>query len=294
MKLKINLCCKLLMLISLVGSAQEVETNSIYIKNFEKSNNVLEFEGIRMTNHTGLIKRSQIYYGEKVDFHYDNITGFKLTDSIAYPDMNIYALDVKGDTVMSKENLFNDLKEEFKESILDLFNSVTFADPFLPGKTYSIHVEIIDKKSDAFYHWNKSFTIINHPRFLNDVNGVKYDILYLYSGDRDISITDNLIMPFEQVYFIVEGLEGFVQDENGMVSIECSVTITDSNNEVLVTNPNMIPNPVEAKELKKQIFGSITVDDQVKINPINCSIAIKDRWSDKYLKSQFNLVVNKE
>ncbi len=291
MKDKFYTFCLLIILFSNISAAQEDATNSLFIKNFEKTNNILECDGIRMTNYTGTINRSQVYYGEKIDFNYDNISGFKLTDSIAYPDVSVYALDVKGDTILSKKNLFKDIEEDYKINELNLYNSVTFANPFLTGNTYTIYVEIIDKKSDAFYNWKKEFTVIEHPRFHNEANGIDLKICYLYSANRDISIIDDSILPYEDVYLILEGMEGITTDSDGMASVECSMTLANSNNKILLSNLNMFPELIKAKDLETKLFSNITVNDKVINNPIHCSIEIKDRWSDKYFKSDFKLIV---
>jgi len=70
----------------------------------------MECAGITMGNYTGKIKRSTVYYGEKITFYYKNMTGFKLVDNLVFPDIDIYSTNIIGDTILTQKIYLKILK----------------------------------------------------------------------------------------------------------------------------------------------------------------------------------------
>ena len=110
MKLQKPLC---ILWVSICFSC-EVTVSNEYLQDVTVDSKGLFCEGIKVLNHTGKNDRTEFSYGESLKFYYDEMKGFALQDGKAYPNMNIYVLTKKGDTLISKPNLFpeNDGYEE--------------------------------------------------------------------------------------------------------------------------------------------------------------------------------------
>ncbi|PTX58939.1 Wzt-like putative exopolysaccharide export protein [Kordia periserrulae] len=263
-----------------------------YLQNVTVDNKGLSCDGIEMSNYAGTLTETTFNYGEKVTFTYDNFKGLTFEDNRAYPKMDIHVMSKSGDTVFSIPEFFD--KEGITKEELSLFSEVTFARPMLPENDYLVSVNISDTKNDNYYHWKKSFKIINNPELKTKADGFTYDIQYLYSLPRDIAITNNVIKTNEKVYLILENLEGYNVDEDGNASIIASMNLVDANDRLIVENDNLLPNSVSAKDLKQQLYVLIEITDKDIPNPVTCNFQLKDALSGKTLSSTFELTVEEQ
>jgi len=259
-------------------------------KDFEIDAYKLSNTKIKMENHTGEVNKSTMFYGEKITLFYEDISGFKKKDSLVYPDMHIFVTGQKGDTVLIQKNLL-DNKKGFIEEELNLRSNLTFAEPMKSGNSYIMHVNIIDKNSDAYYNVKKDFSIIENPMLNTKTDGLTYEILYLFSQTRNISIIDNKISPNESVYILLEGLEGYKVDADGKVDLEASISLTEANGRVINQNDNLFEKPVSARDLKDQLYASISLTEGEVKNPVTCVFKIKDKNSGHTFETSLDLIV---
>lgn len=269
----------------------ESDTNKNYITDVTIDNNILSCDGITMENHTGNIKKSEFSYGEKITLFYKNMTGFVLKDSLAYPNMDIFVTNKKGDTIMSRKDLFKDTKEGYTEKDLNLRNNLTFATPMMPNNSYQMHIHVIDKHGSGYFNLKKNFSIVENPLLKTKANGLTYDILYLYSQTRGIAIVDDKVSPNESVYVLLENLQGYTIDENGKVDMQASISLTEANGEVINIKEDLFTEPVSAKDLKDQLYATLSITDGKISNPVTCVFKVKDRKSGHSLEVSFELTV---
>ncbi|QHI38944.1 hypothetical protein IMCC3317_43440 [Kordia antarctica] len=254
-------------------------------------NSKLSCDKITMENHTGKINKDEFSYGEKITLFYENMTGFVLQDSLAYPDMDIFVTNKKGDTVLSQKNLFKNTKEAYTEKDLNLRSKLTFATPMMPKNSYQMHINISDKNGDGYYNVKKDFSIVDNPLLKTKTVGLTYDVLYLYSQTRDLAIIDDKISPNESVYILLENLEGYDVDENGKVDLSASISLTDAKGKVINEVGELFPEPVSAKDLKDQLYASLSITEGSIDNPVTCLFKIRDKKSDKSFETSFDLTV---
>jgi hypothetical protein len=269
-------------------------TSQNYITDVKVDSHKLSCDGITMENHTGKINKSEFSYGEKITFFYKNMTGFTLQDSLAYPDMNIFVTNKKGDTVMSQKNLFKDIKEGHTEKDLNLQSKLTFARPMLPYNSYVMHINVSDKNSDAYYNIKRNFSMIENPLIKTKSGDFTYDILYLYSQTRNIAIVDDKISPNENVYILLENLEGYEVDADGKVDLSATISLTDADGTVINKVDELFPEPVSAKDLKDQLYASLSVTEGKVSYPVTCVFKITDRKTGKSFETSIDLVVQQQ
>ncbi len=280
-----------LMLLASLFFSCEISISNEYLQDVTVKSEGLSCDGIKMVNYTGQINRTKFHYGEKVLFIYENMTGFVLQNNLAYPEMDIYVLNKKGDTIMAKPNLFFKDSKGYSEADLNLRSELIFAKPMLPSKEYIAMVNIRDKNSDTYYNWSKNFEIIHSPLINTKKDGLDYDIQYLYSKERDIGIIDNVIKRNEKIYLIIENLSGFDIDEYGSANIEASISLTSADGTLINKNDNLFPNLVSAKDLKDQLYASIQIASASGKKPVTCIFKMKDTKSGHSLETTFDLTV---
>ncbi|RZN84525.1 MAG: hypothetical protein EVB11_00285 [Winogradskyella sp.] len=252
--------------------------------------NILTSDGIYFENYLGLVKRNTFNYGEEIDFVYDRIDGFNLDDGLVYPDMDIIVLSKKGDTVFQQKNLFKDITQGYTIEDLNLRGSVTFAEPMFPNSSYKLHVKVSDKLGDGFYNFSMDFEVVENRMLDTKTNGLSYDILYLYSKKRDISLIDNRVSPNEKVYILLEGLSGY-KVTNGLADLSVSLFLKDARGRTIKEMIDMLPEAVDVKSLKDQLYAEILVTEGTISNPVKCSLIIKDRNTGNSFETSFELIV---
>lgn len=281
-----------LLLLGLLVSCVQIESKSgNYLSNVDIEANKLSCDGIIMSNYQGVINKSEFVFGESIVLNYENMTGFALKDSLAYPEMDIIIMNKKGDTVMSNPNLFKNDDRGFTEEDLKLRSELILAKPMLPNNEYDLKINIRDKNSDAYFKLRKNFSVINSPLVKTESNGFSYDIQYLYSNTRKISIVDNKINLNENIYLIIENLEGYTVDDYGQANIQASASLTDASGTVIDKNDDLFPNLISAADLKEQLYTSVQLTGTSLKNPITYVLTLKDNKSGNGMKTSFELVI---
>ncbi|MEM6720184.1 MAG: hypothetical protein AAF611_12740 [Bacteroidota bacterium] len=280
----------LIVIISLYISCDTGVSNE-YLQNVTVDSKGLSCDGIKVLTYADKTNRTEFSYHESVFFLYDNMKGFTLKDSIAYPDMDLHVMTKSGDTLIALPNLFP-TKQGFHQNDLNLRTNVIFAKPMLPDNEYVVAVNVSDKNSDAYYHWKRSFSVINSPLIKTKKNGLNYGKQYLFSRKRNQAIVDNVIQFNETVYLVIEDLDGITVDEYGNANVFASIRLTDANGMLINENDNLFPNLVNAEHLQEQLYGTIRVTNKNFKNPITCTFQLADVKNEKSLETtlEFTLI----
>lgn len=274
-----------------ISCGKDTSQKNDYLTDVVIENEQLSCDGIIMKNYTGTINKSEFTYGEKVTLFYDNMTGFALQDSLAYPDMDIFVLNKKGDTMLSQKNLLKNSSEGFTEKKLNLTSTLTFALPMLPRNSYIMNIQVRDKHSDGYFYLKKNFKLVENPLIKTETNGFTYDILYLYSQTRNIAIIDNKIAPDESIYILIENLDGYEVDKNGKVDLNGAISLIAADGTVINKKDNLFPEPVSAKDLKDQLYASLSITKGYVKNPVTCVFQVMDNKTKHSFKTTFDLIV---
>ncbi|WP_430412430.1 hypothetical protein [Kordia sp.] len=265
--------------------------NENYLTDVTIENEKLNCDGIIMKNYTGIVNKAEFSYGEKITLFYDNMTGFELQDSLAYPDMSIFVLNKKGDTMLNQKDLLKYTTKGYTEKTLNLTSNLTFAKPMLPKNSYVMNIHIRDKHSDGYYNLKKNFKIIENPLLKTETDGLTYDILYLYSQKRDVALIDNKIKADENIYILIENLEGYEIDENGTVDLKASISLVTADGTVINKKDNLFPDLVSAEDLKDQLYATLSITKGYVKNPVTCVFEVVDNKTNNSFKTTFDLVV---
>ncbi len=268
----------------------EISVSNIYLQDVTVDSNGLSCKGIKVMDHTEKNDRTEFSYGEKIVFLYDEMKGFALQDGKAYPNMSIYLITKQGDTILSKPNLFPH-EQGYTEKDLNLRTNVLFAKPMLPNNEYKVAVNVVDKNSDAYYNWERNFSVIHNPLLKTKKNGFTYEVQYLYSNNREVVIANNIIKRNEEIALFIENIEGFEVDSYGDANIKATIDLTEADGTLINLNDDLFPNLVNAKDLNEQLYASLKITKKNIKNPVTCTFTLKDTNNGHQLETTFDLTV---
>lgn len=239
---------------------------------------------------------NDVIYGQKVEFKFINIDGFKSVNGNVFPGLKMNILNSKGDTVLAYDDMYTEYdKSGLNISPLTLYSTLTLADPIHSNEKYSLIVSIWDKKSNGTFEASYSINLIPNSKIKTKSNGIEASEIYLFSKLKGDIVTNNEISERESINFFIENIEGFYE-EDGLVFPGISMKINDANNNILLDNIDMFSEyteGIEMDEFKKQIFVNFNVYGKDLKSPITIKCNLWDKKSDNYLELETKCTVNK-
>lgn len=235
------------------------------------------------------INRKTFTYGEKIVWNFDGVEGFKKAGNLSFPGMQMIVTNSKKDTVMNYSDLYSDKESGVDLSPLLLTSYLTMANPIHSNNSYTIHYKIWDKKGEGTFKATMDFDVVPDKGIEITKNILSYDELYLFSEERKMVINGDKAQLNEKIYFIIEGLEGFTE-QDGKVYIGMNMKATDVNNTILYNETDMFGNEAsDPKDTKSQILTYFIFKDPEIKNPVTCELEIWDKKGDGKLKATVKL-----
>jgi len=146
------------------------------------------------------VKRNEFVFGEKVNLVFNNLSGFKHLDNKAYPGLSMHIIKNENDTVFSKPDLLESLKDGTDLTPLQLKANFRTALPYQNNEKYKVRIEIWDKKGDGKFIYELPFTIKESSLLNIENNGLEYSKIYLWNEttkqpvlDKDVSFDHILV-----------------------------------------------------------------------------------------------------
>lgn len=241
----------------------------------------LSCDDVKLNIDDKTILRNSFVYGEEFDLSFINIEGFDRVNNHAFPGMNLDVISQSGDTVLKNGDLYADLVDGTDLSPLRLNTIITVADPIHSNEEYTLHVGIWDKKSEGVFTAKFDFDVVPNDQIYVESEHITCREIYLYSKQRQQVIVDNLASFDENIYIMVEGLEGFVVD-NDKVSVGLSMKLNDEEGNVIVDEENLLgSSEYDYSEVNEQLSANFIITGSVIDNPIECKIVIWDMNSSE-------------
>jgi len=245
----------------------------------------LSCEDVKLNIDDEIIQRNSFVYGEDFVLSFINIEGFDKVDNHAFPGMNLNVISQSGDTVLKNRDLYADMVDGTDLSPLRLNTKITVGDPIHSNEEYTLHVSIWDKKSDGVFTAKFNFDVVPNDQIYVESENITYREVYLYSKQRQKVIVDNMASFDENIYIMVEGLEGFVV-ENDKVSVGLSMKINDEEGNVIVDEENLLgSSEYDYSEVYARLSANFIITGSTIDNPIDCQIVIWDMKSSETFKA---------
>lgn len=249
----------------------------------------LSCEDVKLNINDEIIQRNSFVYGEEFVLSFNNIEGFDKVDNHSFPGMKLNVISQSGDTVLKDRDLYADLVDGTDLSPLLLSTKITVADPLHSNEEYNMHVSIWDKQSDGVFTAKFNFEVVPNDQIYVESENITYQEVYLYSNQRQKVLVDNVASFDENIYVVVEGLEGFVV-ENDIVFVGLSMKINDEEGNVIVDEENLLgSSEYEYSEVNARLSANFTITGSIIDNPIDCQIIIRDMKSSETFKASTQL-----
>ena len=249
----------------------------------------LTCNNIYLSNSSGKINTNNLVYGDKVSINFNNIKGFKKEKGNAFPGLSLLILNKKKDTMIFNPDLNVDNVDGYDMSPLLLYSWVTLANPMLPNEDYKAYIHIWDKKGTGTLDASLKFNVIPDPKIHLENKGLSYNELYLYSEKKDAAIISDAISLNEEIYWVLKGLKGFDKiDEKVLIGV--SMKIEDVNGNIVLNEADLIGStPIDASQLEMSLTPHFIITKGDSDIPINCSIRIWDKRSNREIKASVKL-----
>src|SRR4030042_3433757 len=249
----------------------------------------LSCDNVYLSDGEEKISRNSFTYGEKFYLNFENIEGFKKDGEYVFPGLQLIVVSQAGDTVMKYKDLYADYTNGMNISPLLLKAHLTVATPMHSNNKYSLNINIWDKKGEGTFTAKMDFDIVPNKQIEIESNHVSYDEIYLFSKEREITITDNAAKFNENIYMIFEGLEGF-KEEEGKVFIGLSMKIADSEGNLILNEDDLMGDSyMIASDIKSQLSPNFIFTGSDIKNPVNCEIVIWDKKGESKIKASVKL-----
>jgi len=268
------------------------ETKKNLITSLSTKGNGLNCKTIYLTSDDEKVNRNTFIYGNEFDVNFDNIDGFTKEKNSAFPGLELIVTNKKGDTIMYNKDLYAKAVKGFDMSPLLLKTSITVANPMMSNNTYTMYVNIWDKKGAGTYSAEMDFDIVPNKKIKVKSNAISYNEIYLFSDENKTTIIDNDVKLNKKIYLLFEGLEGFIE-ENGKALIGLSIIAKDSKGKLLLSEKDLAGDAgMETSELTKQVAPFFIFSDTNYTNPVTCEVTIWDKRSENKIKAKLDLTLN--
>jgi len=245
-------------------------------------------DGITMEINGKTDNRNNFIYGEKVNFIFNNVRGFKKEKNKSFPGLSIYIVKNDKDTILSNSNLLDNLKEGTELSPLQLNANFVCDLPSKNNEKYKILINIRDEKGDGTFSYEMPFTVKESNLLNIESQNIEYSKIYLWNESLKQPVLSNKTNKEDVLVLILEGLKG-LEVKNGNVYPLFSIDLEDSRGSKIISNQNILSD-FEFKGVNAEDFtrGQLPVilkfnDGQV-YNPCKLTAQLTDKNSTKKLK----------
>ncbi len=289
--MKIKLLIVILLISSLVSCQTDKSIKKDLMTGLTSKGNGISCENVYLSKDNIKINRKSFIYGEKFYLNFDNITGFKKVNNLAFPGMELLIIGLGGDTIMYNPDLYENNIEGVDLSPLLLKANITVAKPIHSKNNYILRINIWDKKGTGTYQSEMDLEIVSNDKITMESNDISYDEIYLFSSVTNSVVTDNKVSLNEKIFFIFEGLKGYLE-QDGKATIGISMKATDFDGNVIIEETDLlVDSTIEISVLNEQVTPSfIFLESGIK-NPVDCEIIIWDKNSDNKIKVSTNLEI---
>lgn len=239
--------------------------------------------------------RNTFLFGEKINFSFNNIKGFKKEDGKVFPDLSLFIIENEADTIIKQPNLLNDLNDGTALDPLLLQAHFLSVLPFKNGQKYKVNIHIWDKKGDGTFFYELPFTIEESKLLTITPKDIDYSNIYLWNESDQHVVFDNHIQSDDLLILILEGLNGLARTEGKVYPI-LSVNLTDRDGKKIIDNPNVLReyeiSGIDAEGFtENQTAVNLSFTKGLFNNPYQLTVLLTDQKSSKNMVIKTELVL---
>ncbi|OFX57804.1 MAG: hypothetical protein A2046_02165 [Bacteroidetes bacterium GWA2_30_7] len=289
--MKIKFLLIAILFITIQSCNYNTSVNKDMLTGIGTKGNGLSCANVSLTIGTQKITKNTFVYGEEFYLNFNNIEGFIKENGFVFPGMNLLILSQQGDTIMDKKDMYAEYTNGIDISPLLLQCNILVADPMRSNNSYTLFVNIWDKKSAGTFDTKLKFDVVDNKAIKLESNNITYKNIYMFSKDRKLTISGNKIKLNETIYLLFEGLSGITNVE-GKAIFGVSMVIKDAEGRIFLNEKDLMADSnMDIAELKQQFAPNFIISNPDIKSPINCEILIWDKNSDNKIKASLDLEV---
>ncbi len=255
----------------------------------------LSCEDVYITVNNEKTRKNTFIYGETFVIYFNDIEGFAVENGNVYPRMEIILKEQEGDTLMMADDLYENNTEGFNYKPLQLSADLTLAAPLRSKGNYTMIINISDKKGDGSFTTRYDFDVAENENIKVKTTNTTYNEVYLFSQGKNIVITDNKIDFDDNIYMIIEGLQGF-KEENGCVFPGMKLQGTDSLNNLILDYDDLFTEyddkGIEVSDFISRVSAHFKITGTFFNNPLHCELRVWDKKSDAKIEVTTDMILN--
>jgi hypothetical protein len=291
MKTKISV---ILISVVLTGCQFSKSVKKDLLSGLSSSGNVLSCSDAYISIGEERTVRNTFIFGETFYLNYNDIQGFTKENGNVFPGMELLVTGEEGDTMLYSEDLYGSEVEGINFYPLRLISDITVATPMESGKEYFLHSRIWDKKGKGTYSSDFKFKIVPNEEVKVEASDVEYREAYIYSMGYEKVITDGKIKSSDNIYLIVEGLQGF-KVENGLVYPGLRLVATDAKGEQVLDYPDFFSQydqtGVSFMDFSSQVSSHFKITGDEFNSPLKFEMTIWDKKGKSKIIFNTELIV---
>lgn len=249
----------------------------------------LSCEEVKILSGDKTIQRNSFIFGEEITFNFSNIEGFKESNGNIFPGMSIIVSDRNKDTVIKADDVYEKYSDGISLTPATLKADLTLARPIHSGNSYSLFINIWDKKGDGKFSAELNFEVKPNENIKAARHNCNYDELYLLSDRNKKVIIDNVINFDDNIYLIFEGVKEFSETDNKIFP-GLSLEIKDGKNEVVLFDEDLFKDyessGIDADSFKDRVSANFWFNGSEANNPLKLTAKLWDKSSDKYVSAE--------
>ena len=239
--------------------------------------------------------RNEFIHGEKVNFIFNNITGFTKENEKVFPGLSMFIVKNETDTVLSHPDLFADLDDGTDISPLQL--QAHFVSALLDQNedNYNVFIKIWDKKGDGTFTYEMPFSTQENELLTIRSKDIEYSSIYLWDDTEKLVVVNKNVDIEDTLILILEGIDG-LEIIDGNVYPKVSIELFDNKENLVLSNSNVLKNyedvGIEYESFKNgQVPVTITFSKGELNNPFRLIASLTDLNSDRKIDIEAELQI---
>lgn len=194
-------------------------------------------------------------YGDELTLNFINVEGFTRQNGKIYPGLKLLVLNKQGDSLLYHEDMYAE-EDPIGLDPVTLTASLVAANPIRSGEIVTAKLDFWDKKGKGKMHVDFDFSTKSNDNLVINSKKITYDEIYIFSDKNQRVVSDNMYQEDDMLYFIMEGLEGFKEQE-GVIFPCLMLEVKNEKDEVVLKEDNILEAYFEDGVSKENVKAKI-------------------------------------
>ncbi|MCE3295971.1 MAG: hypothetical protein K0R65_1685 [Crocinitomicaceae bacterium] len=224
-------------------------------------------------------------YGDEITLNFVNVEGFIREKGKIYPGLKLLVLNKQGDSLLYYDDMYAD-QDPVGKNPVTLTASMIAAKPMRTGEILRAKLDFWDKKGKGKMHVDFEFSTKSNDNITVKSQKIEYNEIYIFSEKTGRVITDNQYDNDDMLYFILEGLKGF-NEQNGVIYPCLMLDVKNEKGEIILHQDNILQayyeDGVSKDAVEEKIYFGLGSKALTQGKKLSIHAVLVDRISDASL-----------